>query len=64
MAGYSPEALESGGGGWDYLKPDQACSRELKGVLQQPEGRLDRKGSQGGSKTTKSFVLQKKSLCG
>lgn len=46
------------------MKPDQACSRELKGVLQQPEGRLDRKGSQGGSKTTKSFVLQKKSLCG
>lgn len=44
------------------MKPDQACSRELKGVLQQPEGRLDRRGRQGGSENTKSFVLQKLSL--
>lgn len=44
------------------MKPDQACSRELKGVLQQPEGRLDTRGRQRGSENTKSFVLQKLSL--
>lgn len=39
------------------MKPDRACSRELKGVLQQPEGRSDRTGSQGGSENQKPSVL-------
>lgn len=48
----TPGALQEGGGGRDYLKPDRACSRELKGGLQPPEGGLERE------ENTQSFVLK------